>query len=86
MGLGQSMKGLCHICFTSNVELTLCKVTRQKNARKILNLIKYNDTSKSSPQIANELAEANRLKRLELKLRYNIPEFDLESWGLVDKA
>tara|TARA_B110000438_G_scaffold247638_1_gene249880 strand:+ start:3059 stop:3208 length:150 start_codon:yes stop_codon:yes gene_type:complete len=49
-------------------------------------LIKYNDTSKSSPQIANELAEANRLKRLELKLRYNIPEFDLESWGLVDKA
>jgi len=36
--------------------------------------------------IANELAEANRLKRLELKLKYNIPEFDLESWGLVDKA
>ena len=21
------MKGLCHICFTSNVELTLCKGT-----------------------------------------------------------
>jgi len=45
-------------------------------------LAKYDKLLKS----ANELAEANRLKRLELKLKYNIPEFDLESWGLVDKA
>ena len=47
---------------------------------------KYTDTSTSSPQIANELAEMNRLKRLELKLKYNIPDFDLEDWGVVDKA
>tara|TARA_X000001382_G_scaffold113587_1_gene91436 strand:- start:494 stop:691 length:198 start_codon:yes stop_codon:yes gene_type:complete len=63
-------------------------VTRQKNARKILSLTKY-DTSNSkffTQDIANEFAESNRLKRLELKLKYNIPEFDLESWGLVDKA
>jgi len=62
--------------------------TRQKNARKILSLTKY-DTSNSkffTQDIANEFAESNRLKRLELKLKYNIPEFDLESWGLVDKA
>jgi hypothetical protein len=62
--------------------------TKQKNARKILSLTKY-DTSNSkffTQDIANELAESNRLKILELKLRYNIPEFDLESWGLVDKA
>jgi len=62
--------------------------TRQKNARKILILTKY-DTSNSkffTQDIANEFAESNRLKRLELKLKYNIPEFDLESWGLVDKA
>lgn len=45
-------------------------------------MAKYDKLLKS----ANELAEANRLKRLELKLKYNIPEFDLESWGLVDKA
>lgn len=49
-------------------------------------MIKYTDTSKSSPQIANELAEMNRLKRLELKLKYQIPDFDLEDWGVVDKA
>ena len=63
-------------------------VTRQKNARKILSLTKY-DTSNSkffTQDIANEFAESNRLKRLELKLKYNIPEFDLENWGLVDKA
>lgn len=51
-------------------------------------MTKY-DTSNSkffTQDIANELAESNRLKILELKLRYNIPEFDLESWGLVDKA
>lgn len=51
-------------------------------------MTKY-DTSTSkffTQDIANELAESNRLKILELKLRYNIPEFDLESWGLVDKA
>ena len=54
--------------------------------RRVRVLIKYTDTSKSSPQIANELAEMNRLKRLELKLKYNIPDFDLEDWGVVDKA
>jgi hypothetical protein len=53
-----------------------------------LNLTKYDiSTSKFFTQdIANELAESNRLKRLELKLKYDISEFDLEDWGLVDKA
>ena len=48
--------------------------------------ITYNDLIENEINISNELAESNRLKRLELKLKYNIPEFDLEDWGLVDKA
>jgi hypothetical protein len=28
----------------------------------------------------------NRLKRLELKMKYQIPEWDLNDWGVVDKA
>lgn len=36
--------------------------------------------------LRKELNEANRLKRLELKLLYNIPDFDLEDWGLTDQV
>ena len=51
-------------------------------------MTKY-DTSTSkffTQDIANELAEMNRLKRLELKMKYQIPEFDLNDWQVVDKA
>jgi hypothetical protein len=48
--------------------------------------VTYNDLIENEINISNELAESNRLKRLELKLKYNIPEFDLEDWGIVDKA
>ena len=56
--------------------------------RRVRVLTKY-DTSTSkffTQDIANELAEMNRLKRLELKMKYQIPEFDLEDWKVVDKA
>ena len=35
---------------------------------------------------AKELKEANRLKRLEIRLKYNIPEFDLSAWDLIDEV
>ena len=56
--------------------------------RRVRVLTKY-DTSTSkffTQDIANELAEMNRLKRLELKMKYQIPEFDLNEWQVVDKA
>jgi hypothetical protein len=56
--------------------------------RRVRVLTKY-DTSTSkffTQDIANELAEMNRLKRLELKMKYQIPEWDLNDWGVVDKA
>lgn len=49
-------------------------------------MIKYTDTQHPQTDIANELAEMNRLKRLELKMKYQIPEFDLNEWQVVDKA
>lgn len=49
-------------------------------------MIKYTVTHHNQTDIANELAEMNRLKRLELKMKYQIPEFDLNDWGVVDKA
>ena len=47
-------------------------------------MTKYKSADHSD--IANELAEMNRLKRLELKMKYQIPEFDLNEWQVVDKA
>lgn len=36
--------------------------------------------------IAKEFKESNRLKRLEIRLKYNIPEFDLSAWDLIDEV
>ena len=49
-------------------------------------MTKY-DTSTSkffTQDIANELAEMNRLKRLELHAKYKIPALDIEGWELVE--
>lgn len=37
-------------------------------------------------RISNEIKESNRLKRLEIRLKYNIPEFDLSAWDLIDNV
>jgi len=49
--------------------------------------MKYNSPIPDSRQdIANELAEMNRLKKIDLKLKYHIADSDAENMGLNDEA
>lgn len=51
-----------------------------------MNEILASDILNTLGDIRKELKESNRLKILEIKLKYNIPEFDLPDWDLVDQT